>query len=350
MKSQSKDNNRSSDSTDSNEDHPLKELKPFTAEDLIEADFPPLEYLVDGIIPEGTSILAAAPKVGKSLMCLNIAVAVARDGKAFGKVGVKSGRVAYIDLDGNVRGTQKRLMNLLQGDPAPENLEMFRRFPRVDKSSDGDATDRLQTYLEHFPDTQLIIVDTLKGIRPKTSGRRSMYDLDYEAITPLRKLAQAHEVSMLFVHHTNQGDADDVVEQVSGSSGLTAAVDNVLVMTKDRSQHDAKIKAVCRETEDSEYAFSFDEDRTTWILKGESTSFAKTSERQKILEALCKVTSEDDPAGPKHVDSACNVSYDTIRQLLGKMVDEGTVEKVGRGKYLPASRSHCSQRSQAGSP
>lgn len=346
MSTQTNDDTFSNESTDSTEDHPLKELKPFTAGDLIEADFPPLEYLVDGIIPEGTSILAAAPKVGKSLMCLNIAVAVARGKKAFGKVGVKSGRVAYIDLDGNVRGTQKRLMNLLQGDPAPENLEMFRRFPRVDKGTDGDATDRLQTYLDHFPDTQLVIVDTLKGIRPKTSGRRSMYDLDYEAITPLRKLAQAHEVSMLFVHHTKQGSTDDVVEQVSGSSGLTAAVDNILVMTKDRGQHDAQVKAICREAEDSEYAFSFDEERTTWVLKGESTSFAKTSERQRILNALCKVTSEDDPAGPKHVDSACSVGYDTIRHLLGKMVDEGTVEKLGRGEYLPTSRSQCSQRSQ----
>jgi len=330
----------------SSEDHPLEKLKPFTAGELVEADLPPLEYLVDNIIPEGTSILAAQPKVGKSLLCLNIAVAVARDGKAFGKVGVKSGRVAYIDLDGNVRGTQKRLVSLLQGDPAPEDLEMFRRFPRVDKDTEGDAIDQLRVYLEHFPDTQLIIVDTLKGIRPKTSGHRSLYDLDYEAVTPLRRLAQAHEVSMLFVHHTNQGNADDVVEQVSGSSGLTAAVDNVLVMTKGDSHHDAKVTAVCRETEESEYAFSFDEDRTTWILKGQSTDFAKTTERQEILETLRDITGEGDPAGPKLIDQACGVGYDSIRTLLRRMVDEGTVEKCGRGEYLPASRSQRSQRSQ----
>ena len=33
---------------------------------LLEQEFPPVQYVVDGLIPEGLSLLIAAPKIGKS--------------------------------------------------------------------------------------------------------------------------------------------------------------------------------------------------------------------------------------------------------------------------------------------
>lgn len=47
---------------------------------LTEQDFPPVEYVVPGVIPEGLTILVAPPKVGKSWMVLGIAEAAASGG------------------------------------------------------------------------------------------------------------------------------------------------------------------------------------------------------------------------------------------------------------------------------
>jgi hypothetical protein len=49
----------------------------FTAAALQHKQFPPITYVVDGLIPDGLSMLVGRPKVGKSWMALDIALAVA---------------------------------------------------------------------------------------------------------------------------------------------------------------------------------------------------------------------------------------------------------------------------------
>ena len=54
---------------------PPKEIQPLrviSAPDLQRAQLPPVKYLVDGLLPEGTSLLTAASKVGKSWMVLDL--------------------------------------------------------------------------------------------------------------------------------------------------------------------------------------------------------------------------------------------------------------------------------------
>jgi hypothetical protein len=346
-------------------EHPLAGLDNFTATELLEMELPPLEYVVEDVIPEGTSLLAAAPKIGKSILCLNIAVAVAMGGKALGKADVTPGRVLYIDLDGNKRGMQRRLKKLLRGESkadtkkALERLDITREFPRVDRDATdvkADAVRRLDWYLKRFPDTTLVIVDTLADIRPKTSGQRNMYETDREALTPFRSICEEHGASSIFVHHTNKSTATDPLEHVSGSTGLTSAVDNVLVMSKERGQHDAELQVVPREEDESTLALEFDGTLVTWTLKGNAEDFAKTKTRQVILDTLRELTQDGEPVGPKEVADACpEKSYATVRKRLSNLVDEGKVEKPEYGKYMPVHNtpshpSHPSQSSDSSHP
>lgn len=338
---------------------PLAGLRGMTARELLQMNLPPLRYVVEGVIPEGLSLLAAAPKIGKSLLCLNIAVAVACDGKALGKADVQTGRVLYIDLDGSMRGTQRRLKALLSDRPeALADLERFdylRQFPRVDPSSEEDAIVRLRAYLSRYPDTRLVVVDTLADVRPKTSGRRNMYETDREALTPFRDVLHEHKCSGIFVHHTNKSTAEDPLEHVSGSTGLTSAVDNVLVMRKERGQHDAELQIVPREEEETTLALSFDQQLTTWRLEGPADEFAKTKERQRVLDALREVTDDGrgDPVGPKEVSDAIpDLEYDTVAKTLSRMAkaNQPRVKKPDYGKYLPITPSNLSNLSKSSNP
>jgi AAA domain len=49
----------------------------FTADDLQRMTFPPLSYLLPGLIPEGLCLLVSRPKLGKSWLVLDVAVATA---------------------------------------------------------------------------------------------------------------------------------------------------------------------------------------------------------------------------------------------------------------------------------
>jgi hypothetical protein len=325
--------------------HPLGELDGMTAADLLQKQFAPPQYVVEGVIPEGVTLLASPPKIGKTFLCLNIAVAVATAGKALGKADVQGGRVLYVDLDGSERGAQSRLKDMLKEAEADamEDLSRFdyySEFPRVDEEEPADALAYLRRYLGEFDDVELVIFDTLADVRPKTSGTRNMYEVDREALTPFRDLIHDHNTSAIFVHHTNKSNSGDHVRRVSGSSGLASAVDNIIIMSKERGQHDAELQITPREEEEVSLRLSFDPHVKTWRLEGPAEQFAKTKERQEVLDTLVALTNggRKESVGPKEIaDANDDLEYDNVRYLLTKMVDAESprVEKSGRGKYKP---------------
>ena len=66
----------------------------WTAAELMAADFPEPRWAVPGIVAEGVTVLAGAPKVGKSWLGLGLVVATATGGKALGSIDVAAGAVA----------------------------------------------------------------------------------------------------------------------------------------------------------------------------------------------------------------------------------------------------------------
>ena len=48
--------------------------------------FPPVQWAVPGILPEGYSLLVGSSKVGKSWLCLSFLHAVAEGGKALARI------------------------------------------------------------------------------------------------------------------------------------------------------------------------------------------------------------------------------------------------------------------------
>jgi RecA-family ATPase len=55
-----------------------------TATDLMAAELPPVRWGVRAVLPEGVTLLAGKPKLGKSWLALGLCVAVAAGGVALG--------------------------------------------------------------------------------------------------------------------------------------------------------------------------------------------------------------------------------------------------------------------------
>jgi hypothetical protein len=132
-------------------------------------------------------------------------------------------------------------------------------------------------------------------------------------------------------------------------------VDNIIIMQKERGQHDAELQITPREEEEMTLRLSFDPQVKTWRLEGPAEEFAKTKERQEVLNTLRNLTNGDrkEAVGPKEIAEANeDLEYENVRYLLSKMVDAENprVEKAGYGKYKPIPQqkppSHPSQSSQ----
>ena len=85
----------------------------------------------------------------------------------------------------------------------------------------------------------------------------------------LKQIADRFDLTILLAHHIRKQEADDAVNKISGTTGLSDGVDGSLVMIKaDRQDNLATLYATGHDTLDMELEFMFDEDTSTWQFLG----------------------------------------------------------------------------------
>src|SRR5215203_672216 len=303
----------------------------FTAADLMALELPEVRWAVPDIIPEGVTLLAGKPKLGKSWLTLGLGVATATGGVALGTKRVERGECLYLALEDNRRRLQKRLAKLLAGGPAPEGLHIALEWPQLD---DGGAK-ALDEWFEAQPDARLVVVDTLKKVRPRASSNRGVYDVDYEALEPLLPLAAKHNVAIVVVHHTRKLAAVDPLDEISGSTGLSGGVDGALVLRRDRGRADAYLHVTGRDIEEEqELALRGDPNTAGWCIVGDADEYRLGEERAAVIRVL---KNADGPLSPKTVAEALAKNSGAVRELLSQMAKSGEVENVSYGKYTVKS-------------
>jgi RecA-family ATPase len=177
----------------------------LTAAELMGMELPPVRWAVPGIVPEGVTLLAGKPKLGKSWLALGLAIAVSCGGVALGTRRVERGEALYLGLEDNARRLQGRLGKLLQGEEAPEGLHMATAWPQIDEGGE----EPLEELCAVHPDIRLVVVDVLKRVRPRTFRQQSVYDADYESLRALHGVAARHNLAVLCVHHLRKAGAED---------------------------------------------------------------------------------------------------------------------------------------------
>ncbi len=308
----------------------------FTAAELLAEELPSVRWVVPGLLPEGVTLLAGKPKLGKSWLALGLAVAVASGGVALGTRSVERGDVLYLALEDNRRRLQKRLKKLLVGGTAPDGLHIATEWPRM---NEGGAK-ALDEWLEAFPEARLVVVDILKRVRPRISPNRNIYEADYEALEAMQGLAGENGVGILVVHHARKDGASDPVDEISGSTGLSGGADGILVLKRDRGRADAYLHVTGREIEEeAELALTWDSNLASWTLAGDAEEYRLSAQRHAILEVLQNAGGE---MSPKDIAEATDKTHGSVKVLLGEMVRAGQVSNPSHGKYaLPTSDAYC---------
>ena len=282
-----------------------------------------------------------------------MALAVASGGVALGTYPVTQGDVLYLALEDNERRLQSRAQQLLASmTRVPTSIRFALGWPRLDE---GGLT-YLEEYLQTHPDVRLVVIDTWARVSPKAQHRQhSQYEDDYAALSPLKHLADTYHVSILAMHHLRKMRGDDVLDEITGSIGLTGAVDGALILKRERGQHEARLFVTGRDIEhEQQLALRFDAQTAMWTLVGNAEEVRRTKERQDILDLL----SEQFPDGmtPRQVAEALDKNYHTTRCLLRKMEAAGEIQHAD-SQYVvvpwensgnQSDYSHqCNQRNQS---
>jgi len=215
---------------------------------------------------------------------------------------------------------------MLGDEPAPDDLHLATEWSRLDDS----GTEALDGWLTNHPNARLVVIDTLQKVRPRQTGRNA-YAEDYGALEPLLPVAAAHGVAILVVTHLRQMPADDPLEAISGSNGLTGGVDGALVLTRERGRADAFLYVEGRDIENpAELALKWDANVAAWAIAGGADEYRMSEERRAIVELLEK---SGEPMRPKEIAEALGKRESATKMMLRDMVIDRQIDNPQRGQY-----------------
>lgn len=310
----------------------------FNASWLMQQEFPPVKYVVPGIIPEGMTLLVAAPKIGKSWMVLGLGLELSNGGHAFGSIAVGKPRpVLYLALEDGQRRLQDRLLKLNPSD-------VSHRLEFITSVGDAKVIDIISEYmLRHDGLDPVVILDTLGKVMPPAAGNQSAYGHDYKMLSALKATSDAVPgSSLVIVHHTNKGEKGDFLDAVSGTQGIAGAADTVLVLKRDRQDKAATLQVTSRDAEEGEYAMEMNDG--SWELKGAdlatAAQAAQTAKQtdgvgDRMADVIEKVGEFPEGIKPQDLAVLMQLDYKSAQVYLSRAYESGRVNRPHRGIYTP---------------
>lgn len=325
----------------------------FNATWLMEQEFPAVQYAVPGVIPEGFTLLAGAPKAGKSWFALDLAYQVATGGKALGRLPLNRPRpVLYAALEDGHRRLQSRLRALGVTDGS-SYLDFATELP-------GDPLAAISDWMvDAAGKNPLVILDTLgKMPRPARQGETD-YQRDYRVGGELKGLADSNPgASVIAVHHTRKAVSEDFLDMVSGTQGLAGSADSIVVLRRNRTETTGSLSVTSRDAAEGEYRIELDGHR--WTLVGDSLEDAAAAlsearatdnlsqDNSRIVEF---VSGAPRPVRAPEVAAGTGLPVDKVSRYLRRLTDTGRIERTDRGLFAAVRSVRLSESpSETGQP
>lgn len=286
--------------------------------------FSPKEWIIKGILRSGLYILAGAPKVGKSFLVGQIAYHVST-GRPLWGYPVHRSPVLYMALEDDHQRLQERMFRMF-GVESTKDLY----FSISAKNLREGLEEQIAGFVKDHPGTRLIIIDTLKKIRPGDDDTYS-YARDYADMTQLKKIADDNGICLLLVHHTRKKeDESDAFNTVSGTNGLTGAADGSFIFAKKRrTDSDAVLQFTGRDLQDQIFYLSKNRETLTWELdRVEVEDF--TPPPDPVLIAVSQIVTADTPqwsGSPTELAEALSEDISPIALTKHLNVNAGRLQK-----------------------
>ncbi len=306
----------------------------FSFGNLMATNFPEPNWIVPGIMSEGLNILAGAPKQGKSVLALNLAMTVAGGGKALGNIQLAPSNVLYLSLEDKHRRVKERAVKMLRAiDPSlaesiNKRLTVVTDWPRQDEGG-IDLVD--QFWRRKVEKPGLLIIDVWNRFCSQRAAGGNAYEQDSDFLGQVKKYVDRHGFTVLIIHHTRKPsgtkDSTDYVTEVSGTMGLTGVADGILVLLRHREERQASLHVTGRDVAEIELVLDFAPDTLTWTSMGTQAEHC-TGKVQQAVIAFLRLRKEEGGTCPE-IATAIKEQQDSVRQALNRMLHDRIVTKKG---------------------
>jgi RecA-family ATPase len=193
---------------------------------------------VEGLLRAGwLLVINARPKVGKSIVSVNLALALA-EGKSFLNLPTSPCAVLYIDLERPLETLNRfKVLN------AQDNPNIFVPSERIGADMLETLQELIRQAKERTNRDVVVFVDTLGDfIKPALRQRRASindYDAIAEILQELRDLALKLGCAFVFVHHTRKALSEEPTEvDVLGSTAIAGKFDVIAHLQPDKTESD----------------------------------------------------------------------------------------------------------------
>ncbi len=277
-----------------------------------------IDYLWENtLIKGGLSLLVAKPKVGKSTLAQNLALALAKGEASFlGRNITTSGAVVYLAFE-EKRGEVKRHFKKMGAD---ENLPIF---VHVGIAPEQAIAELRKAVIDK--EALLAIIDPLQRlVRVPDLNDYSSVSL---ALEPLMQIARDTGCHILLIHHANKGITREGGDSILGSTAIFGSVDCAMIMKRTES---------CR-TIESQQRYGVDLPRTVLaydVLTG-LTSSSGSLEDVQIAEcgkAILDLLTGNAITEKEIKEGITDHKGGAVSKSLRRLYEEGKIQRKGLGK------------------
>lgn len=263
----------------------ITKLDTITAASLMEKHFDPQDELIEGLLAPGLYILAGASKIGKSWLVLQIAHHVSM-GIPLWERKTQKCEVLYLALEDTERRLQKRLMRICDG----ETGEIA--FATEAEMLEHGFEEQVIDYLQKHPNAKLVIVDTMIKVRDM-GGWGNAYAEDYSTMNCFKRLSTRFSIVLLLVHHTRKQEARDIMDMISGTTGLMGCADGAMVLERPiRGAPQGSISTTGRDFEDMKINLKQNPETMCWEFVGYAEAISEDS-LDPVLIAVARLVEQE---------------------------------------------------------
>jgi len=287
----------------------------WSVNDLLDAKFSEPLWLVPDMVPVGLVSLAGKPKVGKSWLALQLAVAIASGGYFLGNK-VEQSPVLYLAYEDSGRRLKTRIeaMDVKRDTPITFHTD----YRLMNAGGIDDLYQEIQSIK-----SRLNILDTFG----RAVGRHEIkdYSENVNLLSPLQSMAQELGVTILLVdHHGKMALGDDPIVDLIGSIGKSATFDSVMGLYKYQGKAGGKLIVVSRDAEEMDLAVEWDPGTCSWQAVGDVKSYYQ----QNVLNAIEQLTMNGQMATTTSISDYLDSDKGQVSRAISGLINAGKLRKL----------------------
>jgi hypothetical protein len=262
-------------------------------------------------------VLGGRPKRGKSWLMLQAGCALALGGKFLDR-DLSVEKVLYYALEDTPRRLQDRLAKL--GIETCDEIVFDQAIQPLHLGGLAQIEHEIKD--NGF---QMIVIDTIRRAMPGRDFNKDGALFD-DILGRLQQLAQQNAIAIVCILHTRKSGAGfdpDPVDDVLGSTGLTASADCVLALYTEQGKKGAVLKGRGRDLSDIDLALQFDPVTCCWQSLGESGAAKNRETQQEVLAVLADLGK----AQAHTISKTLGKDYSNTHKIIASLWIAGKVKK-----------------------